>query len=381
LVEISIIIPTYNESENVPILLKRLLEYLPTITESFEIIFVDDNSPDRTWEIVQKFAKKDSRILGIRRFSERSLSSAVLSGMAASRGKFLLVMDADLQHDEKVIGKMLKEVEKFPIVVGSRIVSGGSYGNWDWKRKIPSAISAYLSRKFLNLHLSEPLSGFFLIQRNVYETLAPSLNPRGFKILLEFIGRGRQFPVTEIGYTFQNRQFGKTKLSPSIVFDFLFSLLEIKWGFVFSITFLKYAFVGFMGVLVNLAGQWIGNKFLNMDYYNYKDGYLVPGLAVSLGFLLSVIHNFFVNNYWTFQDFAFRGKRLFLGFGKFLFVSVIGFLIQISLWRYLLEGFLIVFSNASFVVLGYISNFIGISVSTIWNYYLNKNFTWKRSFG
>jgi dolichol-phosphate mannosyltransferase len=373
----SLIIPTYNESENIKIYLPLLLSVLENTTASFEIIVVDDNSPDLTWQVASEFSKIDSRIRVLRRFHGRGLSQSVLAGMEIAKGHYLGVIDADMQHDENILSQMLDAIQNYDIVIGSRMVSGGGYGNFSFIRRKISVLGTYLVQNILSLPISDPLSGYFIIRREIFESTASSINPRGFKILLEFLSRCRERDVKEIGYIFRNRKNGVTKLSPSVVEGYLAALVDLGFGNYFSWTFVKYGIVGVLGVGVNLIGQFFGNKILGLEKHNFtQDGYLVPGLAVGLGFILSLFHNFWLHNTWTFESQKKNGIiRIGKGFVLFLFVSLFGLMIQVSVWKYSHKLLSYFFSPEG--VLTYFCNLFGIFAATVGNYYLNKNFTWK----
>jgi dolichol-phosphate mannosyltransferase len=377
--QFSLIIPTFNEAENICILIPNVIELLTKNDITFEIIVVDDDSKDLTWKVVQEKFANDPRIRVLRRVNEKGLSSAVLDGMAISKGKFLGVIDADLQHDEKIIPKMLSEAESNDIIVGSRVVEDGGYGEWGFTRKLMSKVATLLAKIMLPISIGDPMSGFFIIKRDLYDELAPVINPRGFKILLEFLARKKGIKAKEVGYVFKNRLHGETKMSGSVIQNYLVALYDIRFGEIISITFLKYSAIGLSGVFVNLFGQFFAKNFLSLNEPEliYKN-FTKPFYAVSFGFELSVLTNYFLNNIWTFKDSKNIGftKNL-LGFLKFNIVSIIGFLIQVSVWRFTYQIIQTLFPEYLFNGLDYICNMFGIILATAGNYFLNKNFTWK----
>jgi dolichol-phosphate mannosyltransferase len=372
---LSVIIPTYNESRNVPILIGRLLKTLRSIPH--EIIIVDDNSPDGTSDIAEEIASKHDQIRVMRRFTDRGLSSAVVAGMSVAKGDYLAVMDADLQHDESILPKMLRTIrnEGCDLCVGSRNADGGSYGEWSHSRRFISWTATALTKTALRVEIGDPMSGYFMMTRALFLKSAGRINPRGFKILLEFIGRNDNLKIREIGYTFQNRIHGETKLSASIVKNFLIALVDLKFGRYISPTFFLYAFVGSCGVAVNMAGFAIGEG-LGFPHINTGVlGELDPVyLSVPFGIQLSVISNYIMNNYLTFYEYRHRGLGLLTGFTLFQAVSLIGLVVQ--------TGVFLLMQNAGVIPLPddplgkYLSNAAGIIVATIGNYYLNLNFTW-----
>ena len=216
-----LIVPTYNEAENIEIAINKIHQVLGD--RNFEIIVVDDNSPDKTWEIVEKLKTTKDKVKLIRRFRDNGLSIAIFTGMLEAEGSVILVMDADLQHDEKIIPLLIESIkrDKFEVSIGSRDIEGGSYGDLSTKRKITSFIGKWFAKKFLKVDINDPMSGFFAISKSFFEEVKDQINPSGFKILLEFIVRKRTPRVKEIGYKFRRRLHGDTKLNSAILSCFI----------------------------------------------------------------------------------------------------------------------------------------------------------------
>lgn len=223
----SVILPTYDEALNLPVAVAAVEASLEG--QAYEIIIVDDDSPDRTWEIADALAARDGRVRSVRRLSERGLSSAIALGMSLSAGDVLVVMDADLQHDATVIPQLVEAIAEggFDICVASREVEGGSYGPLSKRRRALSWAGARLAITLLGLRVSDPMSGFFALSHRRYGEVAASINPRGFKILLEILARGPKPTVSEIGYTFGERRHGRSKLNNSIIASGCLALMEL----------------------------------------------------------------------------------------------------------------------------------------------------------
>ncbi|MGH1489325.1 MAG: polyprenol monophosphomannose synthase [Acidimicrobiales bacterium] len=223
----SVIVPTYNEAGNVALLLERLRVALDGTC--YEIVLVDDDSPDQTWRLAQLEAASDNRISVIRRRQDRGLSSAILAGMAQARGDVIVVIDADLQHDERCIPDLVSGIVEggSDLSVASRSVAGGDYGSFSRRRRLISWIGATLARLLLNVPISDPMSGFFALSRERFELLSNDIDPKGFKILLEFLARGPKPSVTEVGYRFGERHSGETKLNSIVVVDYLKAVLTL----------------------------------------------------------------------------------------------------------------------------------------------------------
>lgn len=379
--QVSVIVPTYNEVENIIDVLDRLRATLRDW--SYEIIVVDDDSPDGTWRVARQHSSGDAAVRVIRRLNDRGLSSAVLAGMAVAEGEALAVIDADGQHDETILPEMLRSVleDDADVCVGTRSGErGGSYGEWTKRRQIASWAAAGLARMLLPsaTRTTDPLSGYFALSRDAYERVAPTINPRGFKILLEFVGRSDELAVAEVGYHFRRRQRGETKLSGAIAFNYLIAIVDLRFGRTVSPVFLMYCLVGFSGVLVSLAGYGLG-ELAGLPRINPS---LTPDLnpvyvSALLGIQLSIISNFLANNYITFYEVRYRGWGLLGGFCRFETVSAVGVLVQLSVFQLLhRNGFPTSTTNPD--VAAAINNGIGLSVATLTNFLLNVTLTWNR---
>jgi len=219
--ELSIVVPTFNERANVPILVERLSRLLPSA--DWEILFVDDNSPDGTAAVARAIGETDSRVRCIRRFRRRGLAGACLEGMLASQARYLAVMDADLQHDEGLLVAMLDHLRtgRADLVVASRYLSGGSAAGLSTQRSRMSRAANALVRFLLGIDLTDPMSGHFMIRRDAFEPLAAAISSQGFKILLDILATGRgRLRIVELPSTFRQRQHGESKLDSKIALDF-----------------------------------------------------------------------------------------------------------------------------------------------------------------
>lgn len=375
---LSVIIPTYNESKNISILLERLKTALAGL--SYELIVVDDNSPDRTWEVVERIALEDERVQVIRRFDERGLSSAVLTGMSAARGKALAVMDADLQHDEGILPDLARAIlqENYDAAIGSRAAEGGDYGEWSKARLLMSRAAALAARIMLPIRISDPMSGYFVISREVYHDTADEINPRGFKILLEFVGRARGLKIKEIGYSFRNRLYGETKLSPSVVRNFFVALYDLRFGKIMPPSFILYGLVGLSGVLVNLLGFRLGEAIGLPHVVTGLSPHLDPiYLAAPFGYQLAIISNYVLNNWITFWEKRHRGWGNLKAFLMFEYISLFGLLVHTAVFQLLhINGFPGGFFSEEWRQTLNIG--LATIVAMVSNYYLNISFTWGR---
>ncbi len=374
---ISVILPTYNESENLPIAADRISRSLSEY--DYEIIVVDDNSPDRTWEIAEDLREKNPRLKVIRRLDGKGLSSAVLTGMGAAEGEVFVVMDSDLQHDEKILPEMIRSFYErdVDLCLGTRYAQGGSTGKWSIVRIGISRFANFLAKRFLGLPVSDPMSGYFGIKRSIYSETKNTINPRGFKILLEFLGRAKNtLKIEEIPYTFKTRVHGTTKLDNSVIKNFFLAILDIRFGKWISPTFLLYSLVGATGVIVNLTGFVIGEIF---GFGEIKTGisYLDPvSLSVILGIELSIISNFVLNNYFTFYERRFVKWNAVRGFVLFHTVSTWGILLQILSFHFLYFSLFSEMGTIGDLPSKFICDILSILIAITSNYFLNSNVTW-----
>jgi dolichol-phosphate mannosyltransferase len=231
--DFSLVLPTYNERENLAQLFARLGRVLSNY--NFEVILVDDDSPDGTWEAAQRFQQHYKWLRVIRRRGERGLSSAVVCGFRHARGKILGVMDADLQHDHTRLPELLRKMKQADFAVATRRAIGGSDGKWCWSRRFASWSATFLARIVARVPLSDPMSGFFTMRREIFAAIDDwSLRPRGYKLLLylysraqECVGRDK-VRLSEVGYEFGERQHGQSKFSIKVIFEFVVMLLDMR---------------------------------------------------------------------------------------------------------------------------------------------------------
>ncbi|RDB35673.1 MAG: glycosyltransferase family 2 protein [Spirobacillus cienkowskii] len=354
---LSLVIPTYNESINIPILLERISIHLADIPK--EVIIVDDNSPDKTWEVAHSLEHKYSWLRVIRRMTEKGLSSAVMAGFEIAEGDLLAVMDSDLQHDEKALIDFYRAFQNgADLVVGSRKAQGGQVEDWSQTRKFISWTATLMSKIALRHSVSDPMSGFFALKRSVYENYKEQINPRGFKILLEFLARSKNIKIAEVGYTFKGRIHGESKLSHKVILDYIFALYELSIGKYVPIKFIQYGIIGTIGLIIGTLIIYFTEIFTDFDH----------SLSLALSIEMSLLSNFFLNNYWTFKTKKLVGfKKLLRGLILFHAICLSGALINHAIGIKLLE----------FGINIYLSNSIGYLLAAIWNYIINVNITWK----
>ena len=379
------IIPTYNEADNIVEVIDRLRRALSD--QSHEIIVVDDDSPDGTWQVARRHSEGDPAVRVIRRIGERGLATAVLDGMAAAEGDALAVMDGDLQHDEAALPAMVGAVLDggADVCVGSRTGESGSFGDRSRLRHwLTAAGTALVERLLPRLRrTSDPLSGFFVVSRGLYERTAPRISRglREYKILWAFLASRKDLSVTEVGYDFRPRGGGETKLSTAVLLDDLVSALVLRLGRVVSPLFVKYCLVGASGVAVSLAvyglGELAGLPTVSLSITPDLNPIYISAL---LGIQASIITNFLANNFFTFYDRRYRRWGLLGGLLLFQAVSIVGVFVQLAVFQLLhRNGFPTSSTNAD--VAAAVNNGIGLAVATLTNFFLNVSITWNRARG
>ena len=220
----SLVLPTYNEADNIARAVAAVCRVLDG--RDYEIIVADDDSPDRTWEVAERLG--DPRVRVLRRTENPGLSAAVVDAFGIAKGNLLGVMDADMQHDESILPQMIDALDTHEFVVGSRAVPGGGYGDWSAHRRFTSWVAAAMARTILRVRIADPMTGYFVLRREVFERAKPRLSPKGFKIMLELLGLARPEPFTEIGFTFRTRAAGESKLSTRVMGQYIKSLFELR---------------------------------------------------------------------------------------------------------------------------------------------------------
>ncbi|MDP2667766.1 MAG: glycosyltransferase family 2 protein [Nitrosopumilaceae archaeon] len=375
--QVSIIVPTYNESQNILSILKSIEENLPK-NKPVETIVVDDNSPDGTGNIVEEYINSVKKATGytvgvIRRKAKEGLSSAILKGIEGSKGQTIIVMDSDRSHPPDIIPKMVDTLanSECDIVVASRYVKGGSVSGWSVKRKLISKVATKIAQQGLGVGQKDPLSGFFAFKRNILDGL--KLDAIGYKMLLEILVKTKGVRVKEIPYTFTNRMRGESKLGTSTVFDYLRSVWKLyRYGTLqrkqekrTSIRFLskaaRFYTVGAFGLAVNYLISLLFATGITSFWYLH---------ANIIGIIASMTTNFVLNKIWTFEDRDFTPRRTLIQYGKFVGFSSVGALVQLGFVFYLVENYSLMYPHA--LVLAVIAAAFG-------NYILNKKWTFKEN--
>ena len=356
---LSVVVPTFNERDNVTTLFRRLETALAG--KAWEVIFVDDNSPDGTWDVVRALARQDSRVRCIRRIGRRGLSGACIEGILASSAPFAAVIDADLQHDETRLPKMLALLQagEADLVVGSRYIEGGSADSFDKQRAGASQFATEVARRVLRVKVADPMSGFFMIRRDRFEQLAPQLSTQGFKILLDVVATARgELRVREIPYTFGSRLHGESKLDSMVALDFLGLVLAKLTHDVVSLRFLLFAMVGSIGLLVHFAALYAALEAFDLPFPNAQ------GVAA----LCAMTSNFILNNFLTYRDQRLKGLAILRGLLLFYLVCSVGLLANVGVaWS--------VFDQEP---IWWLAGAAGALMGVVWNYAMSGLFVWRK---
>ncbi len=356
---LSIIVPVLNEAENIPVLVERLHRSLRDV--DWEVIFVDDNSRDNTRKTLIEIAQADSQVRFLTRIGRQGLSTAVIEGALSSSAHCIAVMDGDLQHDETLLGDMLDLLvrDKADIVVGSRFLGGASAGALGAGRERMSRLGNRLSRRVIKTGLTDPLSGFFMLKRGVFDGIAGELSGTGFKVLLDILSTaGSRLRVTELPFKFSSRLHGESKIDSLVTLEF-FLLLADKWfGRYIPARFLLFTTVGGLGMGVHIIILGLLYKILEVDFYFSQVAATLSAMAF----------NFTLNNVFTYRDRKLRGLAFFKGLLSFYVICSIGALANFQFAEFL-------FQNELHWILAGIS---GAVVGAVWNYAVSSIFTWGR---
>jgi len=355
-VELTVVVPSFNERENVAPMIARLDEALRGL--AWEVIYVDDDSPDGTAAAVKALAQRDSRIRCIHRIGRRGLSTAVIEGVQASSAPYIAVIDADMQHDETLLPKMLAAIKAggLDVVVGSRYVGGGGVGDWDKNRVAMSGIATRLSRLVVSAHLTDPMSGFFMISRPAFDGAVRRLSGQGFKILLDlFASSPTPYRFAELPFTFRPRLHGESKLDSLVVWEYLMLLLDKMVGRFVPVRFVLFGAVGGSGAFVHLL-----TLRLMLAHFAFP-------VAQATAAMVAMTSNFALNNLLTYRDRRLKGLRFLLGLLSFYAVCAIGAVANVGI------------ASAAFAhqYSWWVAGLAGIAVGVVWNYAVSSVFTWR----
>jgi dolichol-phosphate mannosyltransferase len=359
-IEFSIVVPTFNEKDNVEKLIEGIEQALPNT--KWEIIFIDDDSPDGTAEFVRRLAQSKPYVRCHQRIGRRGLSKAVIEGILSSSAPVIAVMDADLQHDETILPAMLDQIRNnhTDIVVGSRYCAGGSIGGWNSQRAAMSRFATLLSRTIVTPKLTDPMSGFFMIRRETFHRIVRHLSGEGYKILLDLIASAPEpLRLVEVPYTFRERTAGESKVDTAVIWEYLLLIADKKFGRIVPARFILFSLVGLSGVVVHFLALATCFKALGLPF---------PA-AQTIASLVAMTSNFALNNILTYRDMRLRGRRFFTGLLTFYLVCVVGAVANVGVANFVFQR----------DYTWWLAGGAGALVGTVWNYAASAILTWGHS--
>ncbi|MBY6217360.1 MULTISPECIES: glycosyltransferase [Qipengyuania] len=359
--DLAIILPTLNERDNLAPLVDRIEDALGP--NGWEVLVVDDNSADGTADEARRLARGDTRVRVLQRIGRRGLSSAAIEGFCATAAPYVAVMDADHQHDPKLLKTMLEAVRsgEAEVAVASRFAEGASMEEWGRPdREKLSSVANGLARRLTGVELSDPMSGYFLLSSDTARALVPRLSGIGFKILLDLLATSeRPLKVKDFPMNFAARRAGESKLDRAIALDFLAGLYDKSFGRIIPTRFALFGTVGALGVLVHLA-------ILYLCLLAFGAGFTWAQGIATFG---AMTFNFWLNNFLTYRDRRLKtlGKVL-AGWASFVAACSVGAFANVAVASAL-------FSRGLHEVL---AAMVGIGIGSVWNYALSSRFVWGR---
>jgi dolichol-phosphate mannosyltransferase len=356
---LSIIIPTLNERENIEPLLTLIAAALPDTT--WEVMFVDDDSRDGTPEHVRALARSDPRVRCVQRIGRRGLATACIEGLLACASPYIAVMDADLQHDERLLPQMLQFLEsgRADLVIGSRYVAGGGVGDWSRGRIRISGLATRLARIICKADVADPLSGFFMCRREVFEAALRRMSGQGFKVLLDLLASSPKPPrVMELPYSFRKRQHGESKLDTVIAWEYGMLVADKLIGRVVPVRFALFGLIGGLGLIVHLGILWLALNLLGIEF----------AAAQAVATMVAMTSNFVLNNQFTYRDQRLHGLGLVRGLLIFYLICGVGAVANVGVASY-------AFTSSH---TWWLAGVAGAVVGSVWNFAMSSAFTWRR---
>jgi len=358
--ELSVIVPTRNERENIRPLFDRLSRVLSGL--DWEAIFVDDDSTDGTIAELHRLAQADRRARIVHRIGRRGLASACIEGIQASTAPYAAVIDADLQHDEALLPRMLATLKSEPIdiVVGSRYIEGGGVGGWDRKRASISGLATRLGRLVLRVGIADPMSGFFMVRREAFDGAVRQMSALGFKILIDLLASSTvPLRVRELPYQFRPRVAGESKLDSQVAWEYLMLLADKLVGHILPVRFILFSLVGLVGLGAHLAVLGLAYNVIGLEF----------ALSQAIATITAMIGNFTLNNFFTYSDRRLVGWGFLRGLVSFGLICGVGAIANVGIAAFLLGR-----EHASW----WLAGVAGAAMSSVWNYAVSSVITWKR---
>lgn len=356
--EVAVVVPTLNEAANVEKLIEKLSVVLAG--RGWEVVFVDDNSPDGTSDLVRRIGRTSRHVRVVQRVGRRGLSSAVIEGILATAAPVIAVMDGDLQHSEDALPRLIDAIEKgdAEIAVGTRYVDGGGTGDWDQGRVRMSRLATRAGQIALGTDVSDPMSGFFAVRRDAFERALPRLSAIGFKILLDILASSpTALKVAEVPYTFRSREAGESKIGVRVIAEYAELIADKTIGRFVPVRLLKFLMVGGLGVFVHLA---VLRALLSLG-----DSFLT---AQTGAVMTAIAFNFFLNNSFTYADRKLKGWKMLGGLASFYAISALGAVANIGIGTWM----------AGHDERWWVAGVAGVLVGAIWNFAMSSALTWRK---
>ena len=357
--ELSIIVPTFNEVDNIRPLYDAIAKSLNGV--GWEIVYVDDDSTDGTAEELIKLCDEKPNVRRIHRISRRGLSSACVEGFMSTISPYMAIIDGDMQHDETKLSEMLKTIKdsNCDLVLGSRYIAEGGFGDWKASRIKASKLATRLSKMITRQAISDPMSGFFMLTRATFDQCVRKLSLQGYKLLLDII---TSYPGTmnikEVPYEFRKREHGESKLDSMVMMEFVVMLIEKFTHGIIPARFVLFSAVGATGVAVHFSVLY-GLLFVAETSFT-------AGQTVAT--IVAMTSNFFINNWLTYYDKRLKGKKMLTGLLTFYAVCSLGSIANISVASFVFE------QEYTWII----SGLAGALIGTVWNYAATSILAWRR---
>jgi len=355
---VTVIVPTFRERENIPLVVAKLGQVLEGM--DWEVVFVDDDSDDGSNRVLLELSRSHPRVRFILRVGRRGLSSACLEGMASSSADLFAVMDADLQHDEGILPAMIlsfRDDPRLDLAVGTRYSAGGGTGNWSRRRALISRLATKVEKSLLRTPLSDPMSGFFVIRRQLFEEAVRETTGKGFKILLDIVlSCGRELRTREFPYEFRERTHGESKLDIVVGLEYLFLLADKTLGQFLPVSFVLYVLAGLSGLLLHLLLLGCLYRAAGFPFV----------MAQTISTIMAMVSNFLVNNAITFRSRRLRGTALAPGLVAYILICGFGAIVNVQSAEYLYESH----------IPWWFAGAAGALIGAVWNYAVSTQIVW-----
>ena len=357
--ELTVVVPTLNEEDNIAALVERLRHVLQGI--DWEVIFVDDDSVDSTRSAASQLARADGRVRLLHRIGRRGFASACIEGVQTSTAPYVAIMDADLQHDESLLPRMLEALKSddVDIVVGSRYVAGGDVADWDSRRAGISRLATRFGRSIFRGEVADPMSGFFMLRREAFDASVRRLSAVGFKILIDILASAKvPLRVKELPYRFRPRVAGTSKLDSLVIWEYVVLVADKTVGRYVPVRFILFAMVGLLGLGLHLIVLWCSLNLIAAPF----------AAAQTIATGVAMIGNYTLNNFLTYRDRRLKGWGFVRGLLSFVLICSVGAIANVGL-----ASFLFGYGRSSW----WIAGIAGAAMSSVWNYAVSAVFTWR----